>query len=297
MKAKRKKTMTQASKKGRRMRKTGTIGRKNPADAHHAAYLFIVIHDNKITWRTDSGLMGSDPYTKLSELETLIFNLKKRLGLTKNQVEIHNDRTKKNPKTARVAQKDITRAWGEYSNAQKVWGENNQVTQRALQKVYELKAAWEKQNPGRKSNPRKRGVVNRWGITVHVGDSFKVKHPHGDIDGPFIVKKLETSGAYVKAYGPRVIFEHGGSASIDDLIVTPHSYKKNPASKRAEKITLVIQRRRDGRGKWETWETTTMQPERYAKGYVASHVQFLKKKTRQLANNNPGDSFRIVKKK
>jgi hypothetical protein len=82
----------------------------------------------------------------------------------------------------------------------------------------------------RKKNPgKKRAVTNRWGVTVHVGDSFKVRHVRGEVEGPFIVSKLETSGEYAKAYGPRVVFEHGGSASIDDLIVIPHSYKKNPS--------------------------------------------------------------------
>jgi hypothetical protein len=88
-----------------------------------------------------------------------------------------------------------------------------------------------KKNPAKKHNPRKRSITNRWGVVIHVGDSFKVRHPHGETDGPHIVSKLETSGEYAKAYGPRVIFEHGGSASIDDLIVTPQSYKKNPAKK------------------------------------------------------------------
>jgi len=83
---------------------------------------------------------------------------------------------------------------------------------------------------GRHKNPgKKRAVTNRWGVTVHVGDSFKVRHVRGEVEGPFIVSKLETSGEYAKAYGPRVVFEHGGSASIDDLIVIPHSYKKNPS--------------------------------------------------------------------
>jgi len=84
---------------------------KRKSNPHHAAYLFVVIHDDKITWRTDSGLMGSDPYTKLSEVETLIFNLKKRLGLTKNQVEIRNDRTKKNPSGVRIVHNKLLGGW------------------------------------------------------------------------------------------------------------------------------------------------------------------------------------------
>jgi hypothetical protein len=89
-----------------------------------------------------------------------------------------------------------------------------------------------------KCNPRKRAVINRWGVTVHVGDSFKVKHPGGETAGPFVIQKLETAGTYVKAYGPRVIFEHGGSASIDDLIVTPHSYQKNPLASGYSRATV-----------------------------------------------------------
>lgn len=232
MKAKRKKTTTLASKKRRRMRKArdeprrrkGTgIRQKNPVGLEQK-YLHRI---NFLLRKIEKAPITVDMSAQIREMGSLGVKLSDLRG---GRPFTESDR-KKNPKTARVAQKDITRAWGEYSNAQKVWGENNQVTQRALQQVYELKAAWEKQNPGRKSNPRKRGVVNRWGITVHVGDSFKVKHPHGDIDGPFTVKKLETSGAYAKAYGPRVIFEHGGSASVDDLVVTPHSYKINPGRK------------------------------------------------------------------
>lgn len=63
----------------------------------------------------------------------------------------------------RVTQKQINAAWGEYSTAMQNWGGHNQVTQRALAKVYELKSQWEKENPGRKSNPlpRRHNPVNR----------------------------------------------------------------------------------------------------------------------------------------
>lgn len=71
------------------------------------------------------------------------------------------------------------------------------------------------------TNPRRpRLVVNRWGHSLQVGMPVLVRHPRatpGELPTRHTIAKFETSGAYAKAYGPRVILESGGSASIDDV--------------------------------------------------------------------------------
>ncbi len=73
----------------------------------------------------------------------------------------------------------------------------------------------------------KRIVTNRFGYTLTTGDLVTVRLPRGGSSDPQTIAKFELSGAYVKAYGPRVIFQSGGSASIDDVL--PYM-KRNPRS-------------------------------------------------------------------
>lgn len=58
-------------------------------------------------------------------------------------------------------------------------------------------------------------MKNRFGIDLRKGDTVSVAHPRG---GRFTatVKDFETKGAFALAYGPRVIFTNGMSASLDD---------------------------------------------------------------------------------
>lgn len=63
-------------------------------------------------------------------------------------------------------------------------------------------------------------IVNRWGHKLTVGMPVRVCHPRGGhVDGT--IARIETSGAYAKAYGPRVILATGGSASVDDCKPLP----------------------------------------------------------------------------
>lgn len=60
-----------------------------------------------------------------------------------------------------------------------------------------------------------KSYVNRWGNTLRVGDRVSVRHPRGGRYAATIAK-IETRGAYVKAYGARCILANGGSCSLDD---------------------------------------------------------------------------------
>jgi hypothetical protein len=61
-------------------------------------------------------------------------------------------------------------------------------------------------------------MKNRFGVNLKKGDEVKVSHPRG---GHYtgVIKKFETKGEFVKAYGKRVILESGMSASIDDCVL------------------------------------------------------------------------------
>jgi hypothetical protein len=61
-------------------------------------YAFIIVHDGYVSYRTDSGATGSTPAKTLSEVETVVHGIKKLFNLKNNQVEIRNERTKKNPR-------------------------------------------------------------------------------------------------------------------------------------------------------------------------------------------------------
>jgi hypothetical protein len=61
-------------------------------------------------------------------------------------------------------------------------------------------------------------MKNSFGINIKKGDKVKVSHPRGG----FIIseiKSFETKGAFVKAYGKRVILENGMSASLNDCSI------------------------------------------------------------------------------
>lgn len=62
-----------------------------------------------------------------------------------------------------------------------------------------------------------KSLVNRWGVKLLVGDTVRVGHISGgsSIDK---IKGFETTGAYAKAYGPRVLLESGMTCSPDDCI-------------------------------------------------------------------------------
>lgn len=58
-------------------------------------------------------------------------------------------------------------------------------------------------------------MKNRFGINLRKGDTVSVAHPRG---GRYeaTVKSFETKGSFALAYGPRVVFSNGMSASLDD---------------------------------------------------------------------------------
>jgi hypothetical protein len=139
----------------------------------------------------------------------------------------------------------------------------------------------------RKVNPRKKNPLASGYSRAAIGENIAHMFRTGHTREPAIVVAINSArNSFLKRFPGKALPAH-------------LRRRKNPSavkSKRAEKITLVIQRKPQGKKKWETWESVTMEPNRYAKGFVADHVKFLKHKTRQLAKNNPGDSFRIVKR-
>lgn len=58
-------------------------------------------------------------------------------------------------------------------------------------------------------------MKNRFNQTIKKGMAVKVSHPRG---GSYVdrVKSFETEGAFVRAYGKRVVLESGASCALDD---------------------------------------------------------------------------------
>lgn len=61
----------------------------------------------------------------------------------------------------------------------------------------------------------RKAFVNRWGARLEVGAPVTVVHPRGG-ETRSTIARIETSGEYARAYGPRVVLATGGSASVDD---------------------------------------------------------------------------------
>lgn len=60
-------------------------------------------------------------------------------------------------------------------------------------------------------------MKNTFGLSFKVGDSVKVISPRS---GNFIsqIQSFEKKGAFVSAYGPRVVLKNGMTCSIDDCL-------------------------------------------------------------------------------
>jgi len=61
------------------------------------SYLFAIIRDGYVEWRTDNGLSGSNPATNTAQVNAILRDIRKRYDLSLNQVEIRDERTQRNP--------------------------------------------------------------------------------------------------------------------------------------------------------------------------------------------------------
>lgn len=119
----------------------------------------------------------------------------------------------------KIRLKDVKQAEREYASAMTAWGENNMVTQRAMSKWYDLRAAYAQQT-GKSVNPKRRGSMRHRRIRVRVkhrrrnsrrrarGFTRKVRF-HGKLLTGFQIQKKYGKTAARRALGINPGRKHG----------------------------------------------------------------------------------------
>lgn len=71
----------------------------------------------------------------------------------------------------------------------------------------------------RAKNPAPRELRNRWGVVIKKGNWVQGRTSRGEVvEG--VIAKIERTGDYARAYGPRVVLTNGVSLGIDDVAQT-----------------------------------------------------------------------------